>query len=89
MDFFTYWTLDKGAVTYQATSEADAITYMVEGSFIGYWLNNTYEMTHTSYCSAKKSGKAYITQHTTDRKNIDFATINTSNYYAFVIMVIW
>lgn len=83
--FFVYWTAE-GASMYQYNDKASAQAGMSEGSFVAYFKKNTFEITHASYVSQKSGGKAYITQHTTDRLNEAWDNINVSAYSSFIIM---
>lgn len=83
--FFEYHTAN-GATTSQATTKSAAQSAMTEGTFVGYWKKNTYEITHASYVSQKSNGKAYITQHTTDRLNTAWDSIDVSAYSSFILL---
>lgn len=85
--FTQYWTAD-GALTITETSKAGAQRAMKEGAFVAYWNKNTYQISHMSYCNYKKNGKANISQHTTDRWNYPWDSVNTSTYSSFIILYI-
>lgn len=84
-DVMVFWTAD-GNTTRQFTSKAQAQSYAREGYFIGYFKKNTYQFTHIAYVSKKSGANICITQHTTDRKDALWNSLDTSSWSSFVVL---
>ncbi|MBL1229989.1 amidase domain-containing protein [Enterococcus sp. BWB1-3] len=84
-NFMVFWTAD-GYSTRQFSTKNEAQGYVREGDFIGYFKKNTFEISHIAYVSKKSGNTAYITQHTTDRVDTTWNSINTDNYSAFIVL---
>lgn len=83
--FTNFWTAD-GVATRHFTSKSEAQSYTRAGDFIAYWEKNTFQITHMAYVSKKSGSTAYITQHTTDRVDTSWNSIDTNAYSSFVII---
>ncbi|WP_339101938.1 amidase domain-containing protein [Candidatus Enterococcus clewellii] len=84
-NFIVFWTTD-GCSTRQFTTKNEAQGYVREGDFVGYFKKNTFQITHIAYVSKKSGNTAYITQHTTDRKDTSWNSINTDSYSSFIVL---
>lgn len=85
-DFAEYWTYFGGALTLQFTDRNSAQRSMTEGAFVAYWNRNTYQISHMAYVSEKKNEKAYVTQHSSNKVNAAWDSLDLSSYSAFILL---
>lgn len=83
--FVTYWSADYN-VTYSCANKSQVNSKAIEGDFIAYMSKGTYQINHMSYVNAKRSGKVYVSQHSTNKYNVSLDSQNTSSYSSFIVL---
>ena len=84
-DFIDYFGLERGYAYNAYATRAEVNTYARPGDFMGYMSDDTYTIWHVVFVQSKVNGEIYVSQHTTDRFNERWNSINITRPSTYFI----
>ncbi len=79
-DFTEYWSLIRGYLGTENSTITSVISQAEPGDFLAYKNSDTYAIWHMAFVHTKGNNTIYISQHTTNLKNVDWKTRVDNNW---------